>query len=98
MNSVGKKLAVVEFKYGFKWQDDAILWLQAHTAINFVDVYFGMALSLGLTNSTADQNHIIDGVRTWLQETNKRWLIIFDNALLLGIFRATHAELFVSWQ
>ena len=81
VGGVGKTLAAIEHIHNNKEHYEAIFWLQADSAPGLVDSYVQMVESLGLVVGTEDQNYVIDKGRIWLQETKRRWLLMFDNAI-----------------
>ncbi|KAK3379097.1 hypothetical protein B0T24DRAFT_610704 [Lasiosphaeria ovina] len=83
MAGVGKTHIAMKYaqkKYS-KRELNAVLWVAAETAMSIKQSFTEISLRLKLPNATAkshDDNHLL--VRSWLQHTKTKWLIVFDNA------------------
>ncbi|KAM0723449.1 hypothetical protein Q7P37_000435 [Cladosporium fusiforme] len=87
-----------------KDQYDAVFWCQANTAPGLTDSYIKMAMTLGVANSPDDHHLVITRGRNWLQETDKRWLLVFDNIVnwedisryIPGLFRRSSGSILIT--
>ncbi|OIW28676.1 hypothetical protein CONLIGDRAFT_389933 [Coniochaeta ligniaria NRRL 30616] len=98
LGGVGKTQLAIEYAYRNRGAYDAIFWLNAEQDSELATDYASTARHLGLTKTLSDQDRCIDRVRGWLNGTDMRWLLIFDNidnsAVLKAYWNlsATHGE------
>ena len=78
---VGKTSAVVEYTYRYEDSYSYIFWISAETAISCADTYSLIATQFTLSESDTmpDQDRLVTLSREFLEQTDKRWLLIFDN-------------------
>ncbi|KAJ9604888.1 hypothetical protein H2200_010277 [Cladophialophora chaetospira] len=86
LGGIGKTQMAVEFYYRHRGEYDASFWVEAERDWTLASSYAQVADKLGLlpTKSTDSGGHniqskAIEESRKWLQTTNRRWLMIFDN-------------------
>ena len=72
----------LEYAKRYKKDYDAIFWIQSETKAalrqSFTDVALALELEGADNNTTFDEN--LMRVLRWLRHTQKRWLLIYDNA------------------
>ncbi|MCJ1381135.1 hypothetical protein MMC17_004244 [Xylographa soralifera] len=78
---VGKTSAAVEYTYRYEDFYSYIFWISAETAIRCADTYSLIATQFSLAESDTmpDQDRLVTLSREFLEQTDKRWLLIFDN-------------------
>lgn len=75
---IGKTATVIEYTY----RDECpfIFWIQAETSFGTADAYCRIATQLRLAEGdTQDQDKLILNTRKFLETTQERWLLVFDN-------------------
>jgi len=77
----GKSATAIEYSYNFEQTYQYIFWVQAETPVGCADSYGKIASALGLDEGDVapDVDRLIMLTRTFLEETDKRWLLVFDN-------------------
>ncbi len=85
LGGVGKTQVAVEYIY--RQQDDPqtaydlVWWLRADTVVNLAADMAALAVAVGAIDAeNADQQAALNAVRRWLAQTDKRWLLLVDNA------------------
>ncbi|KAL8711218.1 MAG: hypothetical protein Q9220_004363 [cf. Caloplaca sp. 1 TL-2023] len=79
---IGKTHIALEYAYQNENNFDAIFWIQCETAAALRKSFTDMALALRMPKAVQGGPHE-DNLRLchdWLRKTDKRWLLIFDNA------------------
>jgi len=80
---IGKSALAAEYTYRCESEYSYIFWIQAETPIVCADAYGQIAAKVVLKDTTGtavqDQDRLIILSRKFLQETSKRWLLVFDN-------------------
>ncbi|MCJ1405770.1 hypothetical protein MMC11_009000, partial [Xylographa trunciseda] len=78
---VGKTSAAVEYTYRYEDSYSYIFWISAETAISCADTYSLIATQFNLAENDTmpDQDRLVTLSREFLEQTEKRWLLIFDN-------------------
>ncbi|KAK2766901.1 hypothetical protein FQN54_006215 [Arachnomyces sp. PD_36] len=83
MGGVGKSLVAMKYleKKQLAKEFDAIFWINAENPVSIQQSFTDIALRLKLPDTgrdTHDQNRTI--VKSWLQESECKWMMIYDNA------------------
>ena len=79
LGGVGKTQIALEFIYRHQSKYRLIWWLRAEFAFKtLLDDYKELARELGIGNAKMNNSDVRNEVRRWL-ETNRRWLLVFDN-------------------
>jgi hypothetical protein len=79
IGGVGKTATAVEFTHRYEQAYSYIFWTQAETRVGCADTFSLIAVALGLDPDCQDQKQLIESSRDFLETTNKRWLLVFDN-------------------
>ncbi|KAL9043636.1 MAG: hypothetical protein Q9214_003184, partial [Letrouitia sp. 1 TL-2023] len=79
VGGIGKTLTAVEYAYRYKSGYDCVFWLQADTTPGLAESYGDIAHTLGLVEGHEDQAQVVELSRHWMDSTERRWLLIFDN-------------------
>ncbi|KAL9045282.1 MAG: hypothetical protein Q9214_001654, partial [Letrouitia sp. 1 TL-2023] len=79
---MGKTGTAIEFTYRYESYYSYIFWISAETPISCADTYGLIATEFLLSeNDTAyEQSRLITLGQEFLEQTEKRWLLVFDNA------------------
>jgi len=78
---IGKTSTIVEYSYRYEEDYAYIFWVEAETPGGRADTYSLIASTLKLGGDIIhDQDGLTILVREFLQSTDKKWLLIFDNA------------------
>ena len=78
---MGKTGAAIEYTYRYEAAYSYIFWIAAETAISCADTYSLIATQLVVTDDDVvyDQDRLITLGREFLEQTEKNWLLVFDN-------------------
>ncbi|KAH8820807.1 nb-arc domain-containing protein [Xylogone sp. PMI_703] len=78
---MGKTATAVEFSYRYEQLYQYIFWAQAETRVGCADAFSLIAaqLQLGHDGAVQDQAQLIELSKEFLEKTDKRWLLVFDN-------------------
>ncbi|KAL9036049.1 MAG: hypothetical protein Q9180_004523 [Flavoplaca navasiana] len=90
LGGVGKTETALEFTYIYRSDYDAVFWLPAERVPDLENEFAQIAITLGLSDDTRQddqRNKNVVKARQWLEQTNRRWLLIFDN--VEGIYELT---------
>ena len=81
VGGIGKTAAAVEYTYRYEETFSFIFWVSAETPISCADTYSFIATQFILSEDDVmpDQERLITLGREFLEQTEKRWLLIFDN-------------------
>jgi tetratricopeptide (TPR) repeat protein len=80
LGGIGKTQTAVEYTYRFRDRYDVVIWAVAESEVTLTSSYVQVAPLLDLREaSAAEPSRIVEAVKRWL-ETNRRWLLILDNA------------------
>jgi len=82
----GKSATAIEYSYSFEQAYDYIFWVQAETPVGCADSYGRIASALGLDEGdiAPDLDRLVMLTRTFLEKSDKRWLLVFDNVVELA--------------
>jgi tetratricopeptide (TPR) repeat protein len=81
LGGVGKTQLALEYIYRHEAEYDLIWWLRADGVLNLAADVAGLAVALGEHNpDNPDQQAAINAAHRWLVQTDKRWLLLVDNA------------------
>ena len=81
LGGIGKTSVAVEFAYRNMDRYDVVWWVRSEEPATMASDYGALAARLGiLREDEKDQRIMIEVARGWLERTEKKWLIIFDNA------------------
>ena len=77
----GKTKTAIEYTYRYEGIYSHIFWISAESAISCADSYSLIATHLVVDNEDVvyEQGRLITLGRDFLEQTEKRWLIVFDN-------------------
>jgi len=78
LGGIGKTQIAMHFAYTHWDSSDAVIWIGANGAPNLVNDYSEAAKEMSLT-LTDDRSAAIAALRRWFEETDKPWILIFDN-------------------
>lgn len=80
VGGLGKSALAVEYTYLFEPWYDYIFWVQAETPMRCAEAYSQIALvCVPDTDLTQEQDRLVMLSREFLEQTSKRWLLVFDN-------------------
>ncbi|KAI1348676.1 P-loop containing nucleoside triphosphate hydrolase protein [Xylaria sp. FL0043] len=81
ISGVGKTKIAVQYAKSHSSEFDAILWIGSESVGSIQQGFTKAALALGLPGVKVggDPDHHLTLVHQWLRETDKSWLLIFDN-------------------
>ena len=80
VGGLGKSALAVEYTYLFEPGYDFIFWVQAETPMRCAEAYSQIALvCVPDTEATQEQDRLVMLSREFLEQTSKRWLLVFDN-------------------
>ncbi|KAI9740307.1 MAG: hypothetical protein M1834_004885 [Cirrosporium novae-zelandiae] len=81
MGGVGKTQVAIEYTYRYRDSYDFIFWIHAENEAVLASSITKISSSLGLklAENAISTGSVVECVRKWLEETNKRWLLVFDN-------------------
>jgi tetratricopeptide (TPR) repeat protein len=84
LGGIGKTQIAVEFAYRSRdlKRYTHTLWVNAASEETIVASFVGMAdlLPSFFTKNETDQRKLVNAVKRWLEQSEHRWLLIFDNA------------------
>ncbi|PGH05348.1 hypothetical protein AJ79_06817 [Helicocarpus griseus UAMH5409] len=83
MGGVGKTSIALQYVNNARKQYDAIFWISADNGVKMLQDFLEIAQKLNLVpndRKSEDANTAMFKVKTWLNDTDCRWLIVFDNA------------------
>lgn len=82
IGGIGKTDTAIEYTYRFDSEYSYIFWVSAETPIACADSYSVIATEFIITedNSAYGQDRLISLGREFLEQTDKKWLLVFDNA------------------
>ncbi|MGB4871264.1 MAG: NB-ARC domain-containing protein, partial [Candidatus Promineifilaceae bacterium] len=78
MGGVGKSQLMLAFAHGQRALYDVIWWLRVDEAL--AEDFLALGRQVGLTVDGVEQAAAVQMVRTWLNGSAKRWLLLCDNA------------------
>ncbi|KAH8596651.1 hypothetical protein B0O99DRAFT_705975 [Bisporella sp. PMI_857] len=78
---LGKSATAIQYSYQFEQAYSYIFWVHAETPVGCAESYGRIASTLALDGgeSTQDLERLILLGREFLERTEKRWLVVFDN-------------------
>jgi hypothetical protein len=76
---IGKTATAIEYDHRYENAYSYIFWIQAETHVGTADTFSLIATVLGLAPDGEEQKQLIELGREFLEQTEKRWLLIFDN-------------------
>lgn len=78
---MGKTDTAVEYTYRYEKAYSYIFWISAETAISCADTYSLIATEfiVSAEDATYEQGRLITLGRDFLEQTDMRWLLVFDN-------------------
>ncbi|KAB5583449.1 P-loop containing nucleoside triphosphate hydrolase protein [Coniochaeta sp. 2T2.1] len=81
LGGVGKSEIALQYAHSRSKEYDAVLWVLSENLNALETSFTDLCLKLGLKGAQ-EKNNAVNKVilKTWLQKTTKKWLIIFDNA------------------
>ena len=81
LGGIGKTAAAVEYTYRYEEAYSYIFWVSAETPISCADTYSFIATQFIFVEEDVmpDQDRLITLGREFLEQTEKRWLLVFDN-------------------
>jgi len=78
MGGVGKSQLMLHFAHAQRAQYDIIWWLRVDEAL--AEDFLALGRQLGLAVDGLEQAAAVQWVRAWLSSSDKRWLLLCDNA------------------
>ncbi|KAM5347851.1 hypothetical protein ACJ41O_007675 [Fusarium nematophilum] len=88
MGGIGKTQVAASYAYRYcrnvedsERSYDAVFWVGSETKVAMRQSFFSIASTLKLPGigDTSDPATVVAAVHLWLKQTDKRWLLIFDN-------------------
>ena len=81
LGGIGKTAAAVEYTYRYEEAYSYIFWVSAENPISCADTYSFIATQfiLGEEDVIPDQDRLITLGREFLEQNERRWLLVFDN-------------------
>lgn len=76
---IGKTATAIEYTFRYEQAYSYIFWTQAETRVGCADTFSLIAIVLGLAPEGESQDRLIELGRDFLETTEKKWLLIFDN-------------------
>jgi hypothetical protein len=76
---VGKTATATEYTYRYEQAYSYVFWVQAETRVGCADTFSLIAIALELASEGQDQKEQIELGREFLESTEKKWLLVFDN-------------------
>jgi hypothetical protein len=78
---IGKTATALEYSFRHEQTYSCVFWVQAETHVGCADTFSLIATQLQLDDegSIIDQKQLIEISRDFLEKTDKRWLLVFDN-------------------
>lgn len=78
---IGKTSTALEYSFRHEQSYSCVFWVQSETQVGCADTFSLIATQLQLDNegSIIDQKQLIEISRDFLEKTDKRWLLVFDN-------------------
>jgi tetratricopeptide (TPR) repeat protein len=81
LGGVGKTQLALEFCYRQRNDYDLVAWLPANDGTALAASYVDLGQAVGVPVSAMKEQAIqVAATRAWLEETDWRWLLVFDNA------------------
>lgn len=81
LSGIGKTQLSVEFAFRFAHSYNLVWWVRAEEPAKLAADFAALAHDLDLPQKAEpDERKIIAAVRDWLERSDERWLLIFDNA------------------
>lgn len=87
VGGIGKSATAIEYTYVFEQEYSFIFWIQAETPVICAHGYGQIATHLCADENVRDQERLITMSREFLEQTKKRWLLVFDNVDDMGAIR-----------
>ncbi|RYP53944.1 hypothetical protein DL768_001166 [Monosporascus sp. mg162] len=77
---MGKTQLAIEYTYEYRDHFDCVVWISAETESEIANGMAALAnrLQMGVDKDGNDRASM-EAARTWLESTDKRWLLVFDN-------------------
>ncbi len=80
MGGIGKTQIAVHYSYEFSKEYDLVYWIRSETDASLTADYEALTQALELPVKTkAEQLVYVNIVNNWLTNTDKKWLLVFDN-------------------
>ena len=80
MGGIGKTQIAVHYSYEFMEEYDLVYWIRSETDASLTADYEALTQALELPVKTkAEQLVYVNIVNNWLENTDKKWLLVFDN-------------------
>lgn len=80
MGGIGKTQIAIRYSYEFAKEYDLVYWIRSETDASLTADYEALTQALQLPVKTkAEQLVYINIVNNWLENTDKKWLLVFDN-------------------
>ncbi len=82
LGGIGKTQIAVEYAHRHRDSYPLTLWINAATEETLISSFISVAdlLPSFVAKHGADQEKIVETVKRWLEQSENRWLLIFDNA------------------
>lgn len=80
MGGIGKTQTAIHYSYEFSKEYDLVYWIRSETDASLTADYEALTQTLQLPVKTkAEQSVYVNIVNNWLEHTDKKWLLVFDN-------------------
>jgi len=80
MGGIGKTQIAVHYSYEFAKEYDLVYWIRSETDASLTADYEALTQTLQLdVKAKAEQSVYVNIVNSWLKNTDKKWLLVFDN-------------------
>lgn len=80
MGGIGKTQTAIHYSYEFRKEYDLVYWIRSETDASLTADYEALTQALQLpVKIKAEQLVYVNIVNNWLENTDKKWLLVFDN-------------------
>ncbi|POR34399.1 Pfs domain-containing protein [Tolypocladium paradoxum] len=87
MGGVGKTQIALEYAYRFRGAYSHMFWIKSETEVELRQSLTSLIEGLGLNQGGENEQRDVDRARKWLETSDGRWLLVFDNVQQVSILR-----------
>ncbi|KAF5001848.1 hypothetical protein FDECE_10837 [Fusarium decemcellulare] len=87
MGGVGKTQIALEYAYRFRGAYSHMFWVKCETEVELRQSFTSVAKGLGLQQGGENEQRDVDSARKWLETSESRWLLVFDNVQHVSVLR-----------